>query len=84
MSAIEYRDLTTLDDFARVVDLEKRIWGYANGDDAVPVPVLAVTVRRGAVLVGAFSGREMVGFVYSFPAMHAGRLSLGGDAGERS
>ena len=55
MSAIEYRDLVTLNDFARVVELEKRIWGLENGDDVVPLPVLAVTVRRGAVLVGAFS-----------------------------
>ncbi len=75
MSAIEYRDLVTLDDFTRVVELEKRIWGLENGDDVVPLPVLAVSVRRGAVLVGAFSGPEMVGFVYSIPAVHQGRLS---------
>ena len=75
MSAIEYRDLVTLDDFTRVVELEKRIWGLENGDDVVPLPVLAVTVRRGAVLVGAFSGPKMVGFVYSIPAVHQGRLS---------
>jgi predicted GNAT superfamily acetyltransferase len=75
VSRIEFRDLVTLDDFARVAALEKRVWGIEAGDDAVPVPVLAVTVRRGAVLVGAFAGPELVGFVYSFPALHDGRVS---------
>lgn len=75
MTSIEFRDLTTIDDFNRVVELEKRIWGYTNGDDVVPVPILAVTAHRGAVLVGAFDRAEMVGFVYSIPAIHRGHLS---------
>jgi predicted GNAT superfamily acetyltransferase len=72
---IDFRDLRTTDDLARVVDMEKRIWGLTDGEDAVPLPVLAATVRRGAILVGAFAGGEMVGFVYSIPAIHRGRLS---------
>jgi predicted GNAT superfamily acetyltransferase len=72
---IELRDLRTIHDLARVVDVEKRVWGLATGDDTVPVPVLAATLHRGAVLVGAFAGDEMVGVVYSFPAMRAGRVS---------
>jgi predicted GNAT superfamily acetyltransferase len=75
MSAIVYRDLTTLDDFGTVVELEKRIWGYTNGADVVPVPILAVTVHRGGILVGAFDRGVMVGFVYSIPAIHGGALA---------
>ena len=71
----EFRDLTTIEDFERVVELEKRIWGYTNGDDVVPIPVLAVTAHRGAILVGAFDDRAMVGFVYSIPAIYRGTLS---------
>ena len=71
----EFRDLTTLADLERVVELEKRIWEYTNGDDVVPIPVLAVTVHRGAILVGAFDGGTMVGFVYSIPAIYRGSLS---------
>ena len=56
------RDLTTIDEFRQVVSLERRIWG-STYDDAVPVPVFIITVRRGAVLIGAFDERdEMVGF----------------------
>ena len=63
------RDLTTLDDFRAVERLESEIWGPI---DLVPVPILAVTVQRGAVLVGAFERDRLIGFVYSFPALRPG------------
>ena len=50
---ITYRNLTTLEEFARVVDLERKIWGPGY-DEVVPVPILAVTVTRGGILIGAF------------------------------
>ena len=49
-----YRDLTTLEDYAQVVELERRIWGVGYGD-VVPVPILAVSVLRGGILIGAFT-----------------------------
>jgi predicted GNAT superfamily acetyltransferase len=64
MPSVTYRDLTTLADFAGVVDLEREIWGPGY-DEVVPVPILAVTVMRGGILVGAFAGDRMIGFVYS-------------------
>jgi predicted GNAT superfamily acetyltransferase len=61
---VKLRDLKTLDDFKTVVELERQIWGV-DYDDVVPVPILAVTVKRGGVLIGAFDDGRMVGFVYS-------------------
>ncbi|MGH9347634.1 MAG: hypothetical protein ACRD26_10250, partial [Vicinamibacterales bacterium] len=69
---MELRDLKTLDDFKQVVELEKAIWG-ADYEDVVCVPILAVTVKRGGVLVGAFDGDRMVGFVYSLPGIKDGK-----------
>jgi len=69
---MEYRDLTTLDEFARVVDLEREIWGPGY-DEVVPVPILAVTVKRGGILVGAFEQERLIGFVYSLPAIKDGQ-----------
>jgi predicted GNAT superfamily acetyltransferase len=72
---VTFRDLTTLDDFAAVVDLERHIWGPGY-DDVVPVPILAVTVKRGGILIGAFDGDSsgrMVGFVYSIAAIKDGQ-----------
>lgn len=68
MTAPVIRPLTTLEDCRQVVALEKRVWGYTDAEDVVPVPVLIVTVRRGGILLGGFTDAgEMAGFVYSIP-----------------
>ena len=54
MSDIQIRDLTSIDEFRQVVELEKAIWGYTDQGDLVTVPVFIFTVHRGATLVGAF------------------------------
>jgi chorismate synthase len=87
MRPVTYRDLTTLEDFAAVVDLEREIWGPGY-DEVVPVPILAVTVMRGGILIGAFDGdfstasgsspatpggERMVGFVYSLAGIKHGQ-----------
>jgi predicted GNAT superfamily acetyltransferase len=69
---MELRDLTTLDEFKQIVELEREIWGV-DYDDVVCAPILAVTVKRGGVLVGAFDGGRMVGFVYSLPGIKDGK-----------
>ena len=69
---ITYRDLKTLDEFAQVVDLERVIWGPGY-EEVVPVPILTVTAMRGAILIGAFDGARMIGFVYSMAGIKDGR-----------
>ena len=70
--SVSCRDLHALDDFAQVVALEGRIWGLS--DEVVPLTVFAAAVPRGAVLIGAFDGDDLVGFTYSFPALCHGRV----------
>jgi len=72
MPTIAYRDLTTLDEFAQVVELERQIWGPGY-DEVVPVPILAVSVHRGGILIGGFEGDRMIGFVYSLPGIKDGK-----------
>jgi predicted GNAT superfamily acetyltransferase len=62
-------DLTTLEEFQKVERLEAEIWGPV---DLVPVPILAVSVHRGAVLIGAWDEARLVGLVYSFFALKPG------------
>jgi predicted GNAT superfamily acetyltransferase len=85
---ITFRDLTTLEEFARVVELERNIWGPVY-DDVVPVPILAVSVHTGGILIGAFDDERerthaaprtshpapsaMIGFVYSLPGIKDGK-----------
>lgn len=72
MPDVTFRDLTTLDEYAAVVALERDIWGPGY-DEVVPVPILAVTVMRGGILIGAFDGGTMIGFVYSLPGIKHGQ-----------
>lgn len=68
MADIQIRDLTTIDEFRQVVQLEKDIWGYTDASDMVGIPVFIFTVHRGAVLVGAYepaSPERLVGFAYA-------------------
>jgi predicted GNAT superfamily acetyltransferase len=68
MTTLTYRDLTSLEEFAAVVDLERTIWGPGY-DDVVPVSILAISVQRGGILIGAFDEDRMIGFVYSLPGI---------------
>jgi predicted GNAT superfamily acetyltransferase len=70
--SLSYRDLTTLEEYAQVVELERTIWGPGYVD-VVPVPIFAITVMRGAVLVGAFDAGQMIGFVYSVAGIKHGK-----------
>lgn len=68
------RDLHTIDEFRQVVALEQQIWEYSDFADVVTVPVFIITVKRGAILIGAFDDRDrMVGFVYSIVGMKNGK-----------
>jgi predicted GNAT superfamily acetyltransferase len=60
------RDLTTIEEFGQVVELEREIWGYTDSADMVGVPVFIFTVHRGASLLGAFDQHgQMIGFAYA-------------------
>src|SRR5262249_17605304 len=72
MATVSYRDLTRLDEFAAVVALERSIWGPGY-DEVVPTPILTVSINRGGILIGAFEGERMIGFVYSLAGIKHGK-----------
>lgn len=77
MTDLRIRDLTTIDDFRKVVELEHAIWGYTDSLDVVTVPVFIFTVKRGAILIGAFDDDDrMVGFAYAVVGMKQGQPML--------
>ena len=41
----------------------------------VPVPILAVSVHTGGILIGAFDDQRMIGFVYSLPGIKDGKAT---------
>jgi predicted GNAT superfamily acetyltransferase len=71
---VTFRDLHDIEDYRKVIDLERQIWGYTDMVDVVTLPVFIITVKRGAILVGAFDAAEqMIGFVYSIVGVKNGK-----------
>jgi predicted GNAT superfamily acetyltransferase len=67
----EIRPLFALAEFADVVELERRIWGFAE-TDVLPVRFCVVATRIGGQILGAYRGEEMVGFCLTLPGVQAG------------
>ena len=77
MSELRFRDLHSADEFRQVMDLEQQVWGFTDLNDMVTLPVFTITVKRGAILIGAFDETDrMVGFVYSIVGMKPPRQVL--------
>ena len=70
---MEIRTLHTLEEFQRCVDIQKEVWGFDDPYDIVPLPLLVVSERNDGIVLGAFEGSEMIGFVYSLPGTHKGQ-----------
>jgi predicted GNAT superfamily acetyltransferase len=67
------RDLHSIPEYQHVVELERRIWGYTDDADVITVPVFIITIKRGAILIGAFDDDRMIGFVYSLVGVKNGK-----------
>jgi predicted GNAT superfamily acetyltransferase len=71
---LTFRDLHSLDDCRRIVELEKTIWGYTDTEDLVPAIMLFLCAKRGGILIGA--GREdgaLDGFAFSMASIVDGK-----------
>jgi len=70
--AIEIRKLEGLEEIHRCEELQKQIWGFEDRS-VVPHHVLITAQKGGGVLLGAFEGERMIGFVFGFPGLEDGR-----------
>ncbi len=66
------RPLRRFAEFEKLLDLQRAVWGH-DDLDLTPTHQFCVSSRLGGILVGAFVGRELAGFVYSFPAVFCKR-----------
>src|SRR3954469_14961716 len=55
-----------------VEQLQKEVWGIPDLD-VVPLTHLVAAKEAGGVLIGAFDGDTVVGFVYGFPSFERGQ-----------
>ncbi len=68
---IEIRPLFALAEFAAAVELQRRIWGFADSD-VLPVRFFVVASRIGGQIWGAYQSAEMVGFCMAIPGIQPG------------
>ncbi|MFQ5663801.1 MAG: GNAT family N-acetyltransferase, partial [Terriglobia bacterium] len=73
--SIEIRACAALEEFERCVELQRLVWGFSDVE-LVPKDVMVAGCMAGGQLFGAFDGRQMIGFVLSFPGYRPGRAHL--------
>ncbi len=65
MSQIDIRPLETTADCHAVEELQRRVWSGSELE-VVPLHVLTTIAHNGGVLLGAWDGETLVGFVFGF------------------
>lgn len=74
ISNIRIREIDETAEMRAVEELQKEVWGIPDLD-VVPLTQLVAAKEAGGVLIGAFDGSTLVGFVYGFPSFERGRLA---------
>ena len=79
MSDVSLRVLSGLGEFLAAEALQRTVWG--EGDKEDPADLMMVIQSEGGLVAGAFSGDELVGYVFGFPArethvQHSHRLAV--------
>jgi predicted GNAT superfamily acetyltransferase len=69
--AIEIRDLTTVEEFAEAVDVQRTVWAMVE-TELVPMRFFAVAHKVGGQTFGAYDGSRMIGFLLAIPGVKPG------------
>jgi len=75
---MEIRELKSTADLKAVEEMQRIVWGAADIDILSPLSLRA-SIETGALLLGAFDGSTMAGFLYAFPGWHDGQIELHSD-----
>ena len=68
------REIDAAKEIWAVEDLQKEVWGLPDLD-VVPTTQLVAAKAAGGVLIGAFDGETLIGFVYGFVGCENGRMT---------
>lgn len=71
---VSIRQIETFAELRAVEELQKEVWGIPD-IDVVPLTHLIAAKAAGGVLLGAFDGHTIVGFVYGFVAEEDGEMA---------
>lgn len=73
-STINIRPVRGFAELRAVEEMQKEVWGVPDLD-VVPATHLVAVVAAGGVLLGAFDGEMLAGFVYGFVAQEDGEIA---------
>lgn len=63
------RPLETIAELRACEALQRQVWAMPDDLEVVPSHLLVAVLRSGGLLLGAFDGAELVGFVFGFPGI---------------
>jgi len=75
---IVIREITELAEMRELESVQKEVWGVED-IDVLPALALRPQVEVGAILIGAFKGHEIAGFVYGYPGFVDGETIIHSD-----
>ena len=75
---IVIREITDISEMREVEELQRQVWGISDRE-VFPALALVPMIELGAVLLGAFAGDRMAGFVFGFPGLEKERIILHSD-----
>lgn len=70
---LRIRRLSRHEEFRKLLEIQRAVWEHEDAD-LTPVHQFCVSSKMGAILLGAYAGKELAGFVFSFPAIHQKKL----------
>jgi predicted GNAT superfamily acetyltransferase len=72
---IAIRGLTTYAEFLQVREVQRACWGFGSDEGLYP-PILLTASQNGGVVLGAFEGDKLVGYLFGFLGLHENRGPL--------
>lgn len=72
---IVIRKCHALDDMRACLTLQKEVWGFTD-IELVPLRMFVVGEKIGGQVIGAFFGKDLVGFAFAIPAIRGGHSFL--------
>jgi len=72
---IVVRPCSGLNEMRACVALQKEVWGF-NDADLIPLRLFVMSEKIGGQVVGAFHGKELIGFAMAIPGIRGGKPYL--------
>jgi predicted GNAT superfamily acetyltransferase len=73
--SVVIRNCEGIEELRKCVALQKEIWNFSDAE-LVPLRMFVVAEKIGGQVMGAFDGKQMIGFALSIPGNRSGHLYL--------